>query len=305
MSEFDRLRVAGEWYEGRPIRQSELEAIDDLRPRVPNLIEGSTHAPTSVVIIGGVGIKASNTDVQAFTSTGADTWTKPSWANDATPVRAFVVPGGASGSGGGGSNSGGGGAGSIPVIGEYFAGDLAATEAVNVGAGGATSQNNGNAGGTSTFATGKAYATVASAPSGGLVSGGHGGSGGNGGGSGSVGGSGNGGTGGHGGGPGTAADDGTPGTAGTGALNLSGLIGACGTPGAGGAINEGGNGGVGWGAGGGGGAAVDADITGGGGGGAGWTGYQGYPTAGDGEDRDGSVTDSGAGAQGIVVVVTG
>lgn len=245
-------------------------------------------------------------DVQAFSTPGSDTWTKPSWATATTPVRAFIVPGGGGGGGGGVSTSAGGGGGNIPIIADFLAGSLAATETVTIGAAGTAGFTTaGGDGGVSEFATGKAYASTAIAATGGAISAGDGGSGGCGGGSGSAGGTGNGGDGGTGGGPGYAADSGTPGTVGAGVYVRGGGIGACGLAGSGGAAEGGGSGGVGWGAGGGGGAAQSAGLTGAGGGGAGWTGYTGYPTAGSGDDRTGSSTNGGVGCQGIVVVVTG
>lgn len=92
--------------------------------------------------------------INTYTSTGADTWTKPSGA-----VKILVQVWGAGGSGGahesgGGDKAGGGGGGGYNE--KWFdAADLGATESINVGAGGAavTPDNLGNAGGNSTFGT--------------------------------------------------------------------------------------------------------------------------------------------------------
>lgn len=60
MSVFTRIRQIGEWITGRAITQSELETIDSRWPKIPNFEDGSTHAPTAPVIVGGEGIQLPN-----------------------------------------------------------------------------------------------------------------------------------------------------------------------------------------------------------------------------------------------------
>lgn len=100
----------------------------------------------------------STLDVQTFTSDG--TWTKPTGATSTS--RVFVELWGGGGSGGAASSAGsgpqaGGGGGGGYMSGWFAAGDLGATEAVVVGAGGTaitrapTGGTDGNAGESSTF----------------------------------------------------------------------------------------------------------------------------------------------------------
>src|SRR5574343_468794 len=78
-------------------------------------------------------------DVQIFTTTGAGTWTKPSWAKF---VKVVCIGAGGGGGGGGsaaaaaikmGGAGGGGGARSEAI---FSASDLGTTEAISVGTGG-------------------------------------------------------------------------------------------------------------------------------------------------------------------------
>lgn len=107
-------------------------------------------------------------DAQLFTTTGANTWTKPAGANRVWVL--LIGGGGAGGSGGkaptstGAEGGGGGGCGGVVemVIG---AADLNATETVNVGAGGAgggttTATGTGAAGGAGTQTTFTVKGTV-------------------------------------------------------------------------------------------------------------------------------------------------
>jgi len=105
-------------------------------------------------------------DVQTFTTTGAGTWTKPTWF---TPRMVRVVAVGAGGGGGGGGSNtgavvrcGGAGGGGGAMVDQWFlAADLGATESVSVGAGGTSggagasggSGSAGGVGGQSTFGT--------------------------------------------------------------------------------------------------------------------------------------------------------
>lgn len=74
-------------------------------------------------------------DYQVFSTVGAATWTKPSWAgiNDLVLIRMW----GAGGGGSGGNTNGSGGGGGAHASFEVRAVDLNATESVSVGAGGA------------------------------------------------------------------------------------------------------------------------------------------------------------------------
>ncbi len=131
-------------------------------------------------------------DYQAFTTVGANTWTKPSSLVGTELVIVQMWGAGAGGGGvaaGGGSNGGGGGGGGAFVERHFRASDLGGTVTVTIGAGGtggAAGANNGTAGGSTTFGA------LATAYGGGLgtsgtASGGTNGAGGGGGGNNAVG----------------------------------------------------------------------------------------------------------------------
>lgn len=61
MAAFDRQRAKGEWIKYRTVTQKEWEAIDDMRPAVLNGRDGSTHAPTAPIVVGGSGIECTVT----------------------------------------------------------------------------------------------------------------------------------------------------------------------------------------------------------------------------------------------------
>ena len=115
--------------------------------------------------ISGPGGSGGSTDVQLFSATGAQVWTKPT---NAKFVEVWLIGAGGGGGGGckdtnastktGGSGGGGGGL----SYGFFDADDLGVTETVTVGAGGASvagvtadiaNGNNGNAGADTTFGT--------------------------------------------------------------------------------------------------------------------------------------------------------
>ena len=101
-----------------------------------------------VFYVSGSWLGAAGSNFQEFTTAGAATWTKPSKG-----ACAFVQVWGGGGSGGRGGAGGGGGGGSY-VEGWFDIADLASSETVTVGAGGAaitSGTSNGNAGGTSSF----------------------------------------------------------------------------------------------------------------------------------------------------------
>lgn len=90
-------------------------------------------------------------DVQSFTSTGANTWTKPTTL---TPKKVFVQIWGGGASGGKGNAANGGGGGSGEYIEAWFnSSDLGSSVTVTVGAGGVAkaAAGSGNVGGNTTF----------------------------------------------------------------------------------------------------------------------------------------------------------
>jgi hypothetical protein len=122
-----------------------------------------TGASVSVADAGGKTTVTVTPDVQTFTATGANTWTKPTAA---THVRAVCVGAGAGGGGGQGGaagtarQGGSGGGGGAWAVREFLASDLAATVTVTIGAGGgggaggsSAAGSNGTAGANTTFGT--------------------------------------------------------------------------------------------------------------------------------------------------------
>lgn len=53
---YARLRSSGAWIIGSTIEGDELEAMDAIRPDLPNGSEGSTHNPAAPIILGGAGL---------------------------------------------------------------------------------------------------------------------------------------------------------------------------------------------------------------------------------------------------------
>lgn len=108
---------------------------------------------------GSWDLLTSGVNIQVFTSTGANTWTKPL----GKPKAVLVVCIGAGGGGGGGNTGvtstarigGGGGGGGARIERWFDASDLGSTESINVGAGGTAGGVGaaGGAGGNSTFAS--------------------------------------------------------------------------------------------------------------------------------------------------------
>lgn len=100
-----------------------------------------------------------------ITTQGANTWTKPTGLVAAVARTQGVggSGGGAQGTAGNGASGGGGGGGGFSE--KWFdAASLSATETVTIGtpgAGATAGANNGNAGGTTSFATGKGYVVTA------------------------------------------------------------------------------------------------------------------------------------------------
>lgn len=124
--------------------------------------DGGTGASTAAGALGNLGA-AANANIQIFTSTGANTWTKPTGAK---VVRVVLISGG----GGGGSGrkgaeasnrfGGGGGSGAGVASMTFDASVLGPTVTATVGAGGtggvaqstnSTNGNGGNDGGTTSF----------------------------------------------------------------------------------------------------------------------------------------------------------
>lgn len=162
-----------------PISSTNPIAVADTDPRVPTQSENDalagtsgapsssnkyvTNADTSTTAIAGAVVRATSgavidhsyvqvTDVQAFTTAGTTSWTKPTGAKW---VEVTVIGGGgAGGSGSAANNSSGGGGGGYGVK-KFQASALGSTETVVVGAGGTAGANNtaGGAGGDSSFGT--------------------------------------------------------------------------------------------------------------------------------------------------------
>lgn len=113
-------------------------------------VTASGTGATKVINIPGGGV--ANVDVDIFTTTGNDTWTKPT----CTMVRVILIGGGAGGGSGrkgtGTRLGGGGGGGGGMTVKDFLASDLGSTEKLTVGSGGTggtsqtTNANNGNPG---------------------------------------------------------------------------------------------------------------------------------------------------------------
>jgi hypothetical protein len=59
MANFSRLRAPGFWVVGSVVLPEEFEDFDDARPAIINARDGSTHAPTVQVELGGQGLRVS------------------------------------------------------------------------------------------------------------------------------------------------------------------------------------------------------------------------------------------------------
>lgn len=75
MANFNLLRAPGLWVNNSVVLDTEFAAFDEIRPKLINAAEGSTHAPTSPIIIGGSGMHITGpslmADVQFATVTGS------------------------------------------------------------------------------------------------------------------------------------------------------------------------------------------------------------------------------------------
>jgi len=137
-----------------------------------NLVSGDIEAIQSVIVqydssgdvyqmVSQLASTPITVDIQTFTTSGADTWTKPSGAKS-VEVWCFGA-GGGGGSGSGDAGNAGGGAGASGgglAYAKFVASGLASTETLAIGAGGAggaavgaSDGNIGVAGGNSTFGT--------------------------------------------------------------------------------------------------------------------------------------------------------
>lgn len=118
----------------------------------PYITNNDAPGTGNVIRVSTLPAGSTPTDIQTFTATGANTWTKPTGAKK---ILVQLWGGGGSGSHGGGSASAGGTGGSG---GEYFeqwfdASSLGASETVTIATGGAAKLvgGNGNNGGNTTF----------------------------------------------------------------------------------------------------------------------------------------------------------
>ena len=59
MANIPRVRDPGLWVPGSVVLQEEFEAIDEIRPWLINADAGSTHAPTTQIVLGGSGLRVS------------------------------------------------------------------------------------------------------------------------------------------------------------------------------------------------------------------------------------------------------
>jgi len=61
MSNIQRIRPQGTWVIGSVVDAAEFEALDSMRTKVPNFAEGSVHAPSAPVYVGGEGLRVTGT----------------------------------------------------------------------------------------------------------------------------------------------------------------------------------------------------------------------------------------------------
>lgn len=59
MANIARIRDPGLWVPGSVVLQEEFEAIDEIRPWLINADAGSSHAPTTQIVLGGSGLRVS------------------------------------------------------------------------------------------------------------------------------------------------------------------------------------------------------------------------------------------------------
>lgn len=59
MANIPRVRAAGLWVPGSVVLAEEFEAFDEIRPWLINAADGSTHAPTTQIVLGGQGLRVS------------------------------------------------------------------------------------------------------------------------------------------------------------------------------------------------------------------------------------------------------
>lgn len=99
MAAFVRQRIVGGWVTASVVPEAEWEAIDDLRLAVLNGVDGSTHAPTLPIVIGGAGLQvtggfeASDVNALAIANGGAVNFANGSELNFADAVVVTVDDG--------------------------------------------------------------------------------------------------------------------------------------------------------------------------------------------------------------------
>lgn len=59
MANIPRVRDPGLWVPGSVVLSEEFEAFDEIRPWLINAADGSTHAPTTQIVLGGQGLRVS------------------------------------------------------------------------------------------------------------------------------------------------------------------------------------------------------------------------------------------------------